>query len=298
MTRALSITVSVGVVMLGCGGSGPGPTEPPDNEAPSFASAPTTTGDHNRPWSYTVAVSDPDGDPVTVEAIALPAWLTFDATTLTLSGLAGFDNLGNHTVTLRASDGTRERRQHFILTVAPGEISCDQDFGDPLQSPYILPWRAGAEYLLQQGNCNGSGGHVNWFAYDFDLATGDTIIASRAGTVVAVREQFADGTRICGQEQENLVFVQHDDGTIMSYIHLTTNGALVDVNDVLAQGDVIGLSGDSGCSAGPHLHVALFAAQRTGFDRQWSLPINYSNASGMIDGQRQLVRSERYRALP
>jgi hypothetical protein len=210
-------------------------------------------------------VSDPEGDAVTVEAIGLPSWITFDAAGLTLSGTAGFGNLGAHTVTLRAFDGTNERRQHFTLAVVPGEIFCDQDFGDPLQSPYILPWRPGLE---------------------FD------------GTVVAVREQSADGTRICGQQQENLVFVEHADHTIMAYMHLTTNGALVEVGDDVAQGEAIGLSGDSGCSAGPHLHVALFAAQRTGFDRQFSLPVNYSNASGLLDAQRQLVPGRRYLALP
>lgn len=293
-----AISPLLGLAVLACGDSTGGPTTPPDNRPPSFASSPPTTADHNREWTYTAAVTDPEGDQVTLDVISLPAWITFDAATLTLRGLAGFDNLGMHTVTLRASDGTGERRQTFVVDVVAGEIFCEQDFGDPQNSPYILPWKSGQEYELQQGNCNPSGGHVNWFAYDFDLATGDTIIASRAGTVVAVREQFADGTRICGQQQENLVFVEHVDGTIMAYIHLTTNGALVDVDDEVAQGEVIGLSGDSGCSAGPHLHVALFDAQRTGFDRQFSLPVNYSNASGPLDAQQGLVRGERYRALP
>ncbi len=298
MVRPPSIAAVLSLLTLACGGSGDGPVDPPGNRAPDFASSPPTTADHNRTWTYTAAVTDPEGDPVTVEAIQLPAWVTFDASTLTLTGLARFDNLGTHTVTLRAFDGSRERRQSFVLTVGAGEIFCDQDFGAPEESPYILPWSPGQEFELQQGNCNGSGGHVNWFAYDFDLATGDTIIASRAGTVVAVREQFADGTRICGQQQENLIFVEHDDGTIMAYIHLTTNGALVDVGDEVDQADVIALSGDSGCSAGPHLHVALFADRRTGFDRQWSLPLNFSNSGGPLDGQRGLVRGGRYRALP
>ncbi len=294
--RTSCFAVCLSGLIVACGGSST--TDPPGNGAPVSTTAPDTTAEHNRAWSYSIGVSDPEGDAVTVEAIGLPSWITFDAAGLTLSGTAGFGNLGAHTVTLRAFDGTNERRQHFTLAVVPGEIFCDQDFGDSLQSPYILPWRPGLEFELQQGNCSAVGGHVNWFAYDFDLATGDTIIASRAGTVVAVREQSADGTRICGQQQENLVFVEHADHTIMAYMHLTTNGALVEVGDDVAQGEAIGLSGDSGCSAGPHLHVALFAAQRTGFDRQFSLPVNYSNASGVLDGQRQLVPGQRYRALP
>ena len=281
-----------------CGADGGNIIEPPPGEAPRFTSTPPTPAEHNRPWEYTFSATDDDGDPVSFELLRLPPWLGYDEATQTLSGLAGFDNIGAHEVTIRAHDGRRERRQHFVLDVVPGEIFCDQDFGDPAASPYILPWRAGVDYLLQQGNCNTVGGHVNWFAYDFDLAIGDTIIASRAGEVVAVREQFADGTRICGQQMENLVFIEHDDGTIMSYVHLTTNGALVDVGQQVAQGEPIGLSGDSGCSSGPHLHMALFAAERLGFDRQWSLPVNFSNASGPLDARRQLVRGERYLALP
>jgi hypothetical protein len=299
-TRGL-VTVLAGLSPLfaSCDGSAtPGSTTGPANQPPRFTSSPEITADHNREWSYRVTVTDPEGATVTLELLRAPAWLSWDPATATLRGLAGFANLGSHSISLRARDASEETLQGFALDVVPGEIFCDQDFGDPADSPYILPWRAGAEYALQQGNCNPVGGHVNWFAYDFDLAIGDTIIASRAGDVVAVREQFADGTRICGQERENLVFVQHDDGTIMAYIHLTTNGALVDVGDAVGQGDVIALSGDSGCSAGPHLHVALFAAERTGFDRYWSLPVNYSNASGPLDGQRQLVRGGRYRALP
>lgn len=291
--------VFAGAALLACGGGeGPGGVVGPTNQAPRFTSDPPSVADHNREFSYVVRASDPDGDAVEIEVVSAPAWLTFDATTSTLRGLAGFANLGGHTVTLSAKDDLDEVRQMFDFDVVPGEILCGTVFGDPSASPYILPWRDGSDYLLQQGNCNTSGGHVNWFAYDFDLAIGDTILASRAGEVVAVREQFADGTRICGQELENLVFIRHDDGTIMAYIHLTTNGALVEVGDQVTQGQAIGLSGDSGCSAGPHLHVALFAAQRLGFDRQWSLPFNYSNAQGVLDSQRQLVPGQRYLALP
>ena len=63
------------------------------------------------------------------------------------------------------------------------------------------------------------------------------------------------------------------------------------------RGQPIGLSGDSGCSSGPHLHVALFR-DRTNFDARSSLPLNYRNADGPLDPRQGLVYDALYRATP
>ena len=131
-------------------------------------------------------------------------------------------------------------------------------------------------------------------AYDFDMTIGDTVLASRSGTVFAVRDNFDDATRVCGQE--NWVFVQHADGTAMQYVHLTRRGALVRTGDAVVQGQPIGLSGDSGCSSGPHLHVALFR-DRTSFGAANTLPLNYRNAQGMLNSREGLVQGQRYEAV-
>ncbi|HEY0037228.1 MAG TPA: M23 family metallopeptidase, partial [Longimicrobium sp.] len=89
------------------------------------------------------------------------------------------------------------------------------------------------------------------------MPVGDTVVAARAGTVVVAEESFADGTRLAGQENE--VVVRHRDGTFARYIHLTRGGALVAAGDVVAQGQPIALSGDSGNSRGPHLHFDVAA---------------------------------------
>mgnify|MGYP000197477343 CR=1 FL=1 len=54
--------------------------------------------------------------------------------------------------------------------------------------------------------------------------------------------------------QENYVFIQHQDGSVARYFHLTHNGALVEEGDKVNTGDVIALSGNTGQSGGPHLH--------------------------------------------
>lgn len=173
---------------------------------------------------------------------------------------------------------------------------CTQQFGDPARSPYHLPFQAGRTYTLFQGYCPGNPnwGHYDNLAYDFDTQIGDTIVASREGVALFVRESFSDGTRICGEE--NFVFVEHDDGTVMVYVHLTRNGALVEVGDRVEQGQPIGLSGDSGCSSGPHVHTALFK-DRTSFDPPNELPLNYSNTDGPVDSRGGLVQGWAYTAF-
>ncbi len=276
----------------------PPPNDPPStpqNLAPQFVSQPPRTADHNREYSYTVRVEDPDGDPVGLSVDA-PSWLAFESATARLSGLADWDNVGTALVTITATDGSHTVRQAFTIEVRVGEIDCDTRFDDPATSLYVLPFPPGRTYTLFQGYCppNPTWGHHNWFAYDFDLAIGDTVVAARAGEVVAVVERFVDGTRVPGEE--NLIYVEHDDGSIAAYVHLTRAGALVIEGDVVAQGEPIGLSGDTGNSSGPHLHFHVFHAG--GFTRHYSLPISFRNAHGPLNANGGPVQGVAYTALP
>lgn len=175
----------------------------------------------------------------------------------------------------------------------PVTARCTQEFGDPAASPHTLPWPAGKSYRLFQGYCpsNRTWGHWGWLAYDFDVQIGDTVLASRGGRVFAARDSFEDATRVCGEE--NWVFIEHDDGTVMQYAHLTKGGALVSFGETVSQGQPIGLSGDSGCSSGPHLHVALFR-NRNGFDADDTLPLNYVDVASPLDARNGLVQGQTY----
>lgn len=53
----------------------------------------------------------------------------------------------------------------------------------------------------------------------------------------------------------NQIIVKHDNGYKTGYAHL--NKILVKKGDRIKQGDVIGLSGNTGKSTGPHLHLTL-----------------------------------------
>ena len=171
----------------------------------------------------------------------------------------------------------------------------------PVQSTsqYVLPYSIGETYVVGQGNCT-LGSHTEsvgqQFAYDLIMPIGTSLIASRGGVVVGVEESFSDGTGVPGEE--NYVSIQHDDGTIGRYIHVTTLGALVELQDIVLQGDVIALSGHSGNSTAPHLHFDVvtdpngslcFPQQRDCF----SVPINFRNTSAHVNG---LIEGRSYTA--
>jgi len=173
----------------------------------------------------------------------------------------------------------------------PSEISCAGPYPNQGGSAYILPWTVGGTYRVGQGNC-GSGSHaagtVVQYAYDFLMPIGTAVVAARSGTVFLVEERFTDGTRRPGEE--NYINVLHSDGTLAGYVHLTQNGALVDVGQSILQGQVIGFSGDTGSSSEPHLHFHVQACDGCG-----TVPLTFRNTRPHPRG---LVEGELYRAEP
>jgi murein DD-endopeptidase MepM/ murein hydrolase activator NlpD len=154
---------------------------------------------------------------------------------------------------------------------------------------YALPFAVGDSARLIQGN-HGPWGHSGAaaFAFDFIMPIGSAVTAARAGHVFATESRYRDGNRTPGQE--NLVVIRHSDGTFGRYYHLTEGGALVAVGAAVALGDTIGRSGDTGASAGPHLHFDV-----TRGCAEWgcqTIPIRFRNA-----GADSLVQGRTYRAL-
>jgi hypothetical protein len=91
-----------------------------DHNHPPSIDPPLSVIDHDQLYSETLDVWDPDGDAVSVSATTLPDWLSFDSVTLTLSGLAGGENIGHHRVDLRAWDGRVSNSLAFTIVVRLG----------------------------------------------------------------------------------------------------------------------------------------------------------------------------------
>lgn len=183
----------------------------------------------------------------------------------------------------------------FHTIRAQPEINCNLIHTPAEGSLYILPYPVGKTYKIIQSNCHPIGGHKNTFAYDFDTQMGDTIVASRAGKVVWANDQYLDTDQASGHE--NNVFIQHSDGTQIRYTHFMHGGALVQAGQTVQQGQAIGLSGRSGNTGGiPHLHFQAFK-DGTSYNRQNSIPINFSNARGLLNNQNLLIDGQSYEAV-
>ena len=172
----------------------------------------------------------------------------------------------------------------------------------PPASPdvYRLPWSCGHVYAVTQGNhgdeCGQLGNHlgVEEFAWDFGLPLRTPVLAARGGVVTLASTPSPPGSECyagcpnakagAGLEQEacclrclfssNKVSIEHSDGAISSYSHL--DEVVVKSGQQVAIGDLLGYSGTSGCSTGPHLHFQIMSGCPTGYCQ--SLPMGFEDA--------------------
>ncbi len=254
--------------------------------------------DHNRLFQLSVKANHSEGKSLTY-SVQVPSWITFNEESLIISGTPGWNRLNSSaTIKISATDGEITETLSGSIEVGLGEIICNSDFGDPTESPYRLPYEVGRSFTVNQTYCpsNPNWGHYNWFAYDFEMPMNTPLLAIRSGEVIATKESNPDGTRECGVGRENFVFIKHSDGTVANYVHLIQDGVEVEVGDKVDQGQLIGYSGDSGCSSGPHLHLALFR-KRGNYNRQYTIPFNFNNAEGELDRNKGLMQDGRYKAL-
>ena len=97
--------------------------------------------------------------------------------------------------------------------------------------------------------------------------------------MLRVREDSDEG---CGDPScsnlANYITIDHGDGTVGLYLHLQYLGAHVEVGDEVVGGDVIGLSGNTGWSTGPHLHLEFRDLYRQ------SVPIRFEDLRDVSDG--------------
>lgn len=125
---------------------------------------------------------------------------------------------------------------------------------------YGLPYPSGATYAVIQGNL-GRYSHRDAYAIDWSMPEGTPVLAARDGLVIAFHDRAVEGgpdPRLKNNRKVNWIYVRHDDRTIGAYYHLKPGGVAVKAGQRVRKGQVIGYSGNTGYSTGPHLHFEVF----------------------------------------
>lgn len=149
---------------------------------------------------------------------------------------------------------------------------------------YKLPFVKGSQVYVSQGY-NGEATHKGLSAYaiDFPVPVGTPVYAAREGVVVG-----SEGSNNTGgaspeyRQYANYVIIEHSDGTMGNYYHLKQGGNAVTIGQKVKKGDLIGFSGNTGYSSGPHLHFSVSKVDPVSMRRPMNLPIKIETAQGIV----------------
>ena len=166
----------------------------------------------------------------------------------------------------------------YTFTWSRGDITARHDD----RYTYRLPFAPGQAFPVGQ-SCNGNftDTGLHKFAVDFDMPVGTPIHAAREGIVVDVKDDSRTGG--AGQQYQdygNYVIIQHADRTLAQYFHLKQGGAQVRLGDRVRAGALIGLSGNTGQSTGPHLHFDVVRGTAT--VKSETVPFRFSTDQGPV----------------
>ncbi|NJM64739.1 MAG: M23 family metallopeptidase [Acaryochloris sp. RU_4_1] len=103
------------------------------------------------------------------------------------------------------------------------------------------------------------------YAYDYATGIGTPVYAMRAGRIISIQDRYPDhGGDKAQIHRFNHVWLEHDGGYRSAYVHLQQGfrqRVNLKVGDQVKVGQIIGYSGNSGWSSGPHLHVEVHRAE-------------------------------------
>lgn len=163
----------------------------------------------------------------------------------------------------------------YKFTIGDPDVIHDPD------ATYLLPVQDGQEIRIGQlpgGRITTHKGPESQFAIDFVIPVGTQVLAAREGRVVDVDQAFTKGGNDSAFKANHVVIL-HADGTLGLYSHFSANRVYVSLGQWVKKGELLGYSGNSGNSTGPHLHFAVLTNTRTpdGIAKYASVPVTFVN---------------------
>jgi len=153
-------------------------------------------------------------------------------------------------------------------------------FKDDSSYVYSLPFENKKKVFLIQAY-DSKMSHKGEIALDFKVKKKTKICAARDGVVISAREDSDKGGLKPGNMSDgNYISIQHYDGSVAHYWHLSKDGVLVNIGDTITKGQIIGLSGNTGYSAFPHLHFEVIGNDGKGARKQ--LPTRFTTNKGIV----------------
>lgn len=148
---------------------------------------------------------------------------------------------------------------------------------------YRLPYAINSRFRVNQGY-NGTFSHFGAakYATDFTMPIGTPVHCARKGLVVETVSHFKEGRPDRSLMKKcNRVTVLHPDGTLGDYVHLKPGGVAVRVGQKVKAGDLLGYSGNTGFTSGPHLHFEVSVPQADADDSK-TIAVKFMTSKGKI----------------
>lgn len=166
------------------------------------------------------------------------------------------------------------QEQYSIRDLKAGKFTDDSSY------IYSLPFENKKKVFLIQAY-DSKMSHKGELALDFKVKKKTRICAARDGIVIGARADSEKGGLKPGNMSDgNYISIQHDDGSVAHYWHLLRDGVMVNVGDTITKGQAIGLSGNTGYSAFPHLHFEVIGNDGNGNIKQ--LPTRFTTNKGIV----------------